>query len=162
MDERGQGEEAIVYREVAHWGFFFHLLLLALIGLFALVTVGLLIRFTSIGVIFYAGVLVALVFLYVNFFRLVFEITEKTVRFGFGVFVKVIPRDTIQSVELYEMMFGNYTGYAITFGRDGTLAYHTRNGPGIKITADPLSRPYVVGVRNVEKVVRLLKPEGGA
>jgi hypothetical protein len=93
-----------------------------------------------------------------NFWRLDFLITESGVTFGFGLIRKTFPRSDIVSCEPYDLRFSNYLGYGIRFGRDGTVAYNTRNGRGVKMTFRSAKRPYVVSVDYPGRVCELLSP----
>lgn len=101
-------------------------------------------------------VLLALVLAFINFLRLDFLITDKEISFGFGLIKKNFSRKQVLSCEEYELRFGNYLGYGIRLGRDGTVAYNTRNGLGVKITFEGAKRPYVVSIDDPHRACELL------
>lgn len=103
-------------------------------------------------------ILVLLVLTFANFWKLDFEVGEKEVSFGFGLIKKRFPRSSVVSCEPYELTFNNYLGYGIRLGKDGTVAYNTRNGKGVKIVFEGGKRPYVVSVDDPERICALLAP----
>lgn len=104
----------------------------------------------------YGIVLIVLLAFDVNFWRLSFMVTESEVSFGFGLVKKTFPRSSIASCEPYTLTWHNYWGYGIRWGRDGTLAYNTRNGPGIKLVVEGAKRPYVVSIDGPEEACGLI------
>jgi len=105
-------------------------------------------------------VTVFLVLLWVNFSHLEFLVIEGEVEFGFGIFRKRFPRSALLSCEPYELRFRNYLGYGIRLGFDGTIAYNTRDGRGIKMVVEGSKRPYVIPVDDPPKVCALLSGGG--
>jgi len=85
-----------------------------------------------------------------------FIITEDKLAFGFGFIKKTFDLSDLVSCEPYTLTFGNYYGYGIRFGRDGTIAYNTRNGPGIKLVINGVTKPYVISVKNSGYICKLL------
>jgi len=102
------------------------------------------------------AVLAGLIFLVLNFGMLVFRVTDKEVEVRFGLWVRRFERSDVASCEPYELEFRNYYGYGIRPGMDGTKAYNTRSGPGIKMEVVGEKRPIVVSVDDPEKVCGLL------
>jgi hypothetical protein len=132
-------------------------LMLLLFGIFiASMVIDLVRPISRIYLIFPLTCLVIIALLYMNFRRLFFEVTTEHVRFGFGFVVKEFIRSDIISCEPYELTFQNYLGYGVRFGRDGTVAYNTRNGKGIKMVVEGQRRPYVVSVDDPERVCELI------
>jgi hypothetical protein len=151
-DSRGE----VVYRESHIFNPVFLIFIVALIVLYLVVTVGGITRHkTSYAVIF--GLL-SLIFmaLLANFWRLIFVVYSGEVVFGFGLARHRLPRSAITSCEPYELKFSNYLGYGIRGGLDHTIAYNTRNGPGVKLEVEGARRPYVISLDNPPYVCELL------
>ena len=92
--------------------------------------------------------------------HLEFVITGDHVRFGFATFQTRFPRSAVRSCEPFEVTSDNYyPALGVKYGRDGTLAYAHRNGPGVKITFDGARWPYVVSVDDPEKVCEILSAD---
>jgi len=103
------------------------------------------------------GVLLVFVPLIINFRRLDFNVTADTIEFGFGAWPrKRFDRLDLQDCEPYQLTFANYKGYGIRYGTDGTTAYNTRNGPGIKLTFYDEDRPFVVSLSDPMQVCSML------
>lgn len=160
MPDDAGAEEKVLYREVVYYRAWTYAALLALIALYVVIGVPAAREGMKSTAVIFALVAVALILVFINFWRLEFVITEGTVGFRFGVIKKRFPRSSITSCEPYELKFSNYLGYGIRRGLDGTTAYNTRNGPGVKITIDGRSRPYVVSVNNPEQICRILSSGG--
>jgi hypothetical protein len=149
--------EEAVYAETIRYGAWFPMMLLVLFGILITgVVIALLARNRRL-VVFPALLIVALFLVYMNFRRLSFEVTNSYVRFGFGLLKKEFPRSDITSCEPYKLTFQNYLGYGIRFGLDGTIAYNTRNGRGVKMVVEGRKRPYVVSVNDPGRVCELLQ-----
>lgn len=148
----------IIYRETHSIGPLFGFFLLALLALYVVVAVGAVVKHKW-GTAAWIGVLaIVIIALCLNFWRLVFEITETGVSFGFGFARKRFERERVISCELYDIKTSNYIGYFIIPGLDGTIAYRTRSGPGVKLTIEGERRPYVVSVDEPAYVCKLLSP----
>lgn len=106
--------------------------------------------------VWFGALAFVMLLLLANFSTLVFEVTEEEVVARFGVFAWRYPRSQVISCEPYELTFGNYLGYGVRFGRDGTKALNTRNGPGIKMHIEGQKRPLVVAVDDPEEACRIL------
>ena len=149
--------EEAVYAETIRYGAWFPMMLLVLFGILITgVVIALLARNRRL-VVFPALLIVALFLVYMNFRRLSFEVTNSYVRFGFGLLKKEFLRSDINSCEPYEITFQNYLGYGIRFGLDGTIAYNTRNGRGVKMVVEGRKKPYVVSVDDPGRVCELLR-----
>lgn len=148
--------DKVVYKETLYYGLWLWILVVGLIGLYVAVLVGAVARDQGwIGVVF--GVIaVALIALLANFWRLEFVITEAQVIFGFGLIKKRFKLSDVQSCEPYSLEFRNYYGYGIRSGRDGTIAYNTRNGRGVKMVVAGGRKPYVVSVDDPERTCELI------
>ena len=153
-------EDEVVYREVLYLTFWIYVALLPLLIFFAVLIVPAAAKGFTGTAVFSGVVTVFLILVLVNFLRLEFVITEKTVSFGFGVFKKRFPREAVTGCEPYRLTLSNYLGYGIRWGRDGTTAYNTRNGPGVKLLIDGQTRPYVVSLNDPTRVCGILS--GGA
>jgi hypothetical protein len=92
----------------------------------------------------------------VNFAVLKFELNTSEVVFGFGLVKKRFQREKIVSCVPFELTFENYLGYGIRLGRDGSMAYNTRNGQGIKMQVEDMKRDYVVSVDEPAYICKLL------
>ena len=159
--ERGpvDGRGKVVYRESHIFNPVFLFFIVLLIALYLVVTVGGVIKHnTSYTVV---GGLLSLLFIagLVNFWRLVFVVYEGEVVFGFGLARHRFPRSAIASCEPYELKFKTFLGYGIRGGLDGTVAYNTRNGPGVKLEVEGRRRPFVISVDNPPYVCELLSGE---
>jgi len=158
----GSEEEEVLYRESIGYGVWFPLMLTFLFGIFiAVLVVDLLRPISRLFLVFPITCIVLFALVYLNFRRLLFEVTKSHVRFGFGLIKKEFSRSDITSCEPYELTFQNYLGYGIRFGRDGTVAYNTRNGKGVKMVVEGQKRPYVVSVDDPERVCELLQQAAG-
>lgn len=152
----GSRPEEVIYRENIYFGFWLWLLVIILVVLYGAITIGAIVKQMNSTAIGFGIIAVLLAALLANFWRLVFVITESSVTFGFGMIKKTFPLSEITSCESYTLLFGNFYGYGIRMGRDRTIAYNTRNGPGIKLVVEGYNRPYVVSVNNSGYVCKLL------
>ncbi len=151
----------VVYSEKLTYEPWLWLMILGLIALYVAVLIGAVLKGETWLVVVFAVIAVALIALMVNFRVLVFSISASEVAFGFGLVKKSFPKAEIKSCEVYTLEFRNYYGYGIRSGRDGTVAYNTRNGRGIKMVVEGRRKPYVVSVNNPEHVCKLLSRPGG-
>jgi|GEM_PF-873814 hypothetical protein len=156
QDETGPGGGTRIYRENVHFSPGVALLVLVLIILYIAITIGAIVKHIDTTAIVFGIIAVLLLALLANFWRLVFVITEDKLAFGFGFIKKTFDLSDLVSCEPYALTFGNYYGYGIRFGRDGTIAYNTRNGPGIKLVINGVAKPYVISVNNSGYVCKLL------
>jgi len=157
MNEEAEARgEKILYKESVSYGIWFYVFMYPLIALYAFLGVVMLIKGDPASIAIYGGLFLALLALYINFRRLNFEITDDEVRFGFGIIQKRFALGGIVSCEPYTLTFKNYLGYGIRYGRDGTTAYNTRNGPGVKIVVEGAKRPYVISISGVEDVCKII------
>jgi hypothetical protein len=157
MDTRaGARPRAAIYRETHTLGPLFNFFLLALLVLYTVVTIGAIAKHKW-GTAVWVGMVGLIILLFVaNFWRLVFEITETHVAFGFGLFARRFERSSLTSCEPYDIKTSNYVGYFIIPGLDGTTAFRTRSGPGVKLTFEGARRPYVISVDEPAYVCKLL------
>jgi len=156
-EQPGEAGEEIIYAETIRYGIWLPLMILLLIAIFTGVAVIAIVKGGPRLILIVTVVVTAsLILVYLNFRRLFFEITKDHVRFGFGLVKKEFRRSDITSCEPYELTFKNYLGYGIRYGRDGTVAYNTRNGNGVKMVVDGRKRPYVISVDDPERVCELL------
>ncbi|MFQ6119789.1 MAG: hypothetical protein ACE5KE_07870 [Methanosarcinales archaeon] len=93
-----------------------------------------------------------LIFIFLNFNKLVIRVHDVFLEFGFGIFKKKFRLMDIISCEPVELKFSNYLGIGIRFGLDGTIAYNTRFGKGIKIRVKNKKRGYVLTTDNPYRV----------
>ena len=147
----------IVYEEHVRWGPWLKVLVVSLLLLMFFLMVFSIFAGTWTIFIIYAVVILSIAFLMMNFWKLDFLITDKEVRFGFGIFIKVLPRSRISSCEPYQLRFRYYLGYGIRYGFDGMIAYNTRNGRGVKIVIEGKKRPYVLSLDKPERVCQILR-----
>jgi hypothetical protein len=154
QDMGTQGE--VLYSERHRVKWLLPILALSWVGLVAGVIVASLSGSGSVAVIL-AIVTVVIVVLYLLFDPLSFFVTADEVAFGFIGWKKVYPRSALVSCESYELTFSNCMGYGVRVGRDGTTAFNTRNGPGVKMVFDGAKRPYVVSVDEPEVVCMILE-----
>lgn len=152
--------DEVVYKETIYYGVWLWVLVLGLAGLYIAITIGAVTKHMS-GLYIIFGVIAIILFaLLLNFWRLVFIVTETRVTFGFGLIRKSFNRDDIISCEPYQLKFSNYLGYGIRLGLDKTVAYNTRNGDGIKLVVEGAKRPYVISINNSGYVCKLLSKQG--
>ena len=159
-DEITPKAEPVIYRENVYYGTVMWLLIGGLIILYLVVLVGAVARRKAGIAVGMAVVTVFLLALLANFWKLTFIVTENEVVFGFGLVKKRFRRSDIRSCEPYTLEFRNYLGYGIRLGLDRTIAYNTRNGPGVKLTIDGAKKPYVVSVNDPGAICRLLGSRG--
>jgi len=159
-EDAGGGESSTVYRESqGSFSVLFHLLLPGISIMFIWLAVVCAQKDLAWAAVLCGVIAGILVFSLITFWRLKFIITDECVTFGFGILKKVFPRSRIISCEPYQLTLKNYLGYGIRVGvLDGTIAYNTRSGKGIKMVIDGKKRPYVVSVDNPEHVIELLNP----
>lgn len=151
-----QTSSSVAYRErlVFNW-----ILPVGLSAGFAALLVGVIVGavYKSPGATIPCAVMIpVLACVYLVFNPLTFEITGDEVAFGFPAYHKSFPRSALKSCEPYELTFSNYMGYGIRWGRDGTTAFNTRNGPGVKMEFEGAGKPYVVSVDFPEKICEIL------
>lgn len=150
-----------VWKEVHSFGWCFGgLLLLVCAGGVAMVFLGIASDswFTAVAAL---AVIALMAFLYWSFGTLRFVITDDEVAFGFPLYGKRVPRSAVERCEPYELKFSNYLGYGIRLGRDGTVAYNTRNGPGVALTIAGEKRRVVISVDDPARVCEILSPVSG-
>lgn len=158
MSETGRAPAE--YEEKHHFGILFYLLVLPLLGVWVAVLAGGIVKHNASYAII--AVLLNTLFLgfLLGFWSLTFRITALEVAFGFPLFKKRFPREKINRCEPYDLTFKNYMGYGIRLGWDGTIAYNTRNGAGIKLTVEGEKREYVVAVDSPPYICELLNGPG--
>lgn len=150
------GKDRVLYSERLYYQPWLWVMILGLMVLYAVLTAGAVARGERWLAVIFGAVLVVMVMTLANFARLSFVITDKEVIFGFGLFKKRFPTTGVESCEPYTLEFRNFYGYGIRTGRDGTIAYNTRNGPGVKMVVEGRKRPYVVSVDEPGRVCELL------
>lgn len=84
------------------------------------------------------------IFVFINFYKLRIKVENGFLEFSFGIIKKRFKVEDVISCEPYQLKFGNYLGMGIRFGRDGTIAYNTRFGRGVKIQVRNKKRAYVL------------------
>lgn len=145
-DGAGAGAGDGEYSESHFMGAAYVALAAALLGLYAAVVAGAL-AVGRYGVAVPMGVLlVVMVAALANFMRFTLRITSASVSFGFGVLGKRFDRADLLCCEPYRIAFAEYPGYGIRLGPDGSVAYGTRGGPGVRLVFEGAKRPYVVAV----------------
>ncbi len=153
--------DRFLYREINYFGLWFYFAMAILIALYALVGIAHARKRQIRDFLVFSGIDILLVAALVNFFRLTFEITESQVRFRFGIFGKRFEISRIKECMPCKISFWNYLGYGIRFGYDGSVAYNTRTGLGVKFIVDGLKRPYVVSVKDPGKVCDIIRRSRG-
>ncbi len=152
----GGREPEVLYREHVYYGPAMWVLILGLIILYIVVVVGAVAKRNYTIAVYMGIIAVVLLALLANFWRLTFTITSEEVVFGFGLIKKRFRLEEITACEPYSLEFGNYLGYGIRVGRDRTVAYNTRNGPGVKLDVEGRERAYVVSLKDPAGVCRIL------
>lgn len=138
--------EQVEYSERVGYTFWVPLLIVILVVLYLAIMVGGILKGNWWFAAVFGAVTVSILLLYAGFAHLEFVITTNLVLFGFPLVNKSFERSKVILCEPYELTFGNYMGYGIRLGRDGTVAYNTRNGPGIKLVLADQKRAYVVSI----------------
>lgn len=67
------------------------------------------------------------------FWQLKIKLTETELIFGFGPLKKKVKYSEIEHVEIATYAFSTYWGYGIRVGRDKSLGYVPKAGPGVKV-----------------------------
>lgn len=154
-------EPGVIYREHSYYGPVLWALILGLMLLYAVVLTAAVVKRKYDLASYMGAVTLLLLALLANFWRLTFVITAEEVVFGFGLVKKRLKMADVKSCEPYTLTFGNYLGYGIRLGRDRTIAYNTRNGPGVKLEVEGAGRAYVLSLKNPARVCRLLEEIAG-
>lgn len=97
----------------------------------------------------------AIVFVMLNF-SLMIRIDDRYFTFGFGIIRKKIKLDNIVSCTKTKLKFSNYLGYGIRYGRDGTIAYNTRSGNGIRVKIKDKKRDYILSTNNADNICQII------
>jgi hypothetical protein len=155
MAEQAGSQGDMLYSERNRVKWLLPILAICWVGLLVGVIVSSLSGSVSLAIVL--GV-VTVVFVVLDFLfdPLSYLITADKVAFGFPGYKKIFPRSALISCEPYELTFRNYGGYGVRWGRDGTTAFNTRSGPGVKMVFEGAKRPYVVSVDEPEKVWAIL------
>jgi hypothetical protein len=91
--------------------------------------------------------------------ELTITITDKQLVLAFGKMRKKIWLKKITKIENAKYQFGNYLGYGIRFGRDGTIGYAPRGGDGLIITAEGLKKKYFFVSNRRDELKALLEQQ---
>lgn len=150
------GRDSVLHSERLYYQPWLWLMIIGLMALYAVLAVGAAAKGDSWLAVIFGAVLLVIAAVLAGFARLSFVITEREVVFGFGLVKKRFGIDQILSCEPYTLEFRNFYGYGIRSGRDGTIAYNTRNGPGVKMVVEGGRKPYVVSVNEPLRVCELL------
>jgi hypothetical protein len=150
----------VEYHETLRSGVLFHVLALGLVIAFLAACIVTLVQGKA-GLAFLCGILcVLLIVAYTLFAKLSFTISDVEISFGFTGVKKRFPRSALLSCEPCRLTFANYMGIGMRIGLDGTMAYNTRMGPGVKMVFEGARRPYVVSVDDPEKICGILAMPG--
>lgn len=145
----------VLYAEKLRWPFYFPLLFLAPTVIVLIVMLGLLLTGEYWALLIL--IIVALdLSIYFGFSELRFEVTDSDVSFGFVARSRTFPLAMVVSCEPYELEFSNYLGIGIHGGRDGTIAFNTRNGPGIKLVIEGEEKPFVIAIDDPAEACRVI------
>ena len=106
--------------------------------------------------IFVPGLIVIFLFIFLNFFTLSIIITKDYFKFGFGLFSVTTPIKNIESCKVTDIKFRTYLGAGIRFGFDGTIAYNTGFGKGIKVKLKNRKHEYVISTKHAQKLASIL------
>lgn len=148
----------VVYHETLRSGMLFHLMALGLVVVFLVACIVTLAQGKA-GLAIPCVILSALfIVAYALFGKLDFEISESDISFGFAAVKKRFPRAALRSCEPCQLTFSNYMGIGVRVGLDGTMAYNTRLGRGVKMVFEGARRPYVVSVDDPERICGILAP----
>lgn len=150
-------DKKVIYEERSGFGLWFKLLMYPLVVLYAVVFAGSL-ALGNYGIaIPFAAVLIVFILMVTVFARLSFSVTNVEVSFGYGIFGKKFLLSDVNECKPFDVRFSNYHGYGIRYGRDGSVAYITHSGPGVKIDIKGAKRPFVVSVEHPEKICKIIK-----
>jgi hypothetical protein len=83
------------------------------------------------------------------------ELTEKYLRFGFGLLRRTFRWEQIQEASLEKFDFNNYQGYGIRRGRDGSWGYLAAGSRGIRLRTS--NQVFFLTSDNPEKLLDLIK-----
>lgn len=149
----------VLYSETMFYSAWFYLIIVLLFGFLLTMAVLAAVGGAVLTPILLILLLLLLSLTYGFFSRLRFVVTGNKVVFGFArPFRKQLPRSSLQSCEPHEITFKTYLGFGPRPGLDGTMGYVARNGPGVQLVFDGAPRPYVISVRDPERVCELLTP----
>jgi len=95
------------------------------------------------------------IILYLNFNRLVVEISQDKINVKYGLIKRVIPIKDIISCESIRASFGMYGGPGIRYGGDGSLAFLTSFGDAVKIRMES-GRAFVFSTNRQKEVLKLV------
>jgi len=95
------------------------------------------------------------IFLYLIFSRLEITIDSNRVQVTYGIISKKIPVREITSCVTTTAGFWVYGGVGIRLGSDGSLAFTTSFGNGVKITRKN-GRPFVFSTKKPEEVAKVI------
>lgn len=91
-----------------------------------------------------------------SFNKLEITVGDEKICFGFGKFKKSFYLANVQSVEIGKYRFGNYWGYGIRIGSDGTIGYVARAGSGVKIKFQNDPKAYFITTRKPEELKNMI------
>lgn len=97
-----------------------------------------------------------MVFLLVNLSKMRIELTDESLGFGFGFWKKRFRLSDVESCQPAELRFCTYLGIGVRWGRDGTIAYSTRFGKGVRLSIKGSGRDYVISTDNPERICGIL------
>lgn len=91
-----------------------------------------------------------------SFNKLEIIVNEEKINFRFGKFKKSFYLVNVQSVEVEKYKFGNYWGYGIRIGSDGSVGYVPRAGSGVKIKFKNDLRPYFISTAKPDELKSII------
>ncbi len=101
-------------------------------------------------------ILVFLVIASLNFWCLRVRVTREFFEARYGLLARRIPLTEIVDAKACEIKFPNYWGLGIRWGFDGSTAYCTRFGSGVRLKLKR-GRDFVVSASNAAGLLRVLK-----
>ncbi len=102
------------------------------------------------------AILVFLVIVSLNFWCLRIRVTREFFEARYGLLARRIPLKEIVDASACEIKFPNYWGLGIRWGFDGSTAYCTRFGGGVRLKLKR-GRDFVVSTSNAAELLRVLK-----
>jgi len=109
-----------------------------------------------VGIEVSLGILVFVLFLFVNFRGIRIQVTSNSLFVTYGLFNKFINFDEIESCRVVKASFGRKCGISVRHGLDGSTAYTTSFDNAVEIIPKN-ERVFVFSSDNSDKICEILK-----
>lgn len=96
------------------------------------------------------------IFFILNFYKLVFKITNEGIEFGFGIFKRFIKKEYIDSIYV-DNSIGNFFGLGI-ISKNKKYAFVARKGEGLTIKLKN-NIDFFISTNESEKLINIIKKE---